>query len=106
MPDIALAAAGSAAVRVHELLPPGRFVLLDLAGDEQLRQTVTPGWGPRVTALTVTRHDHRADLDGVREILIRPDGHIAWATRTPSLPDRRIERHRALTDWAGTPAQG
>ncbi|GFE15685.1 hypothetical protein Sgleb_37320 [Streptomyces glebosus] len=106
MPDIALAAAGSAAVRVHELLPPGRFVLLDLAGDEQLRQTVTPGWGPRVTVLTVTRHDHRADLDGVREILIRPDGHIAWATRAPSLPDRRIERHRALTDWAGTPAQG
>ncbi|MFE7540138.1 FAD-dependent monooxygenase [Streptomyces platensis] len=106
MPDIALTAAGSAAVRVHELLPPGRFVLLDLAGDEQLRRTVTPGWGPRVTALTVTRHDHHADLDGVREILIRPDGHIAWATRAPSLPDRRIERHRALTDWAGTPAQG
>lgn len=106
MPDIALTAAGSAAVRAHELLPPGRFVLLDLAGDEQLRRTVTPGWGPRVTALTVTRHDHRADLDGVREILLRPDGHIAWATRTPALSDRRAERHRALTDWAGTPAQG
>ncbi|MCX4639808.1 FAD-dependent monooxygenase [Streptomyces platensis] len=105
MPDIALTADGSAAIRVHELLPHGRFVLLDLAGDEQLRQTVTPGWGPRVTALTVTHHDHRTDLDGVREILIRPDGHIAWATRTPSLPDRRIERHRALTDWAGTPAR-
>ncbi|MFI1498151.1 FAD-dependent monooxygenase [Streptomyces platensis] len=106
MPDIALTAAGSTAVRVHELLPPGRFVLLDLAGDEQLRQTVTPGWSPRVTALTVTRHDHRADLDGVRELLIRPDGHIAWATRTPALPDRRVERHRALTAWAGAPNQG
>ncbi|MGA5559888.1 FAD-dependent monooxygenase [Streptomyces platensis] len=106
MPDIALTAAGSAAVRAHELLPPGRFVLLDLAGDEQLRQTVTPGRSPRVTALTVTHHAHRPDLDGVREILIRPDGHIAWATRTPALPARRTERHGALNDWAGVPSWG
>ncbi|QIK07500.1 monooxygenase [Streptomyces sp. ID38640] len=105
MPDVALTAAGSAAVRAHELLPRGRFVLLDLAGDEQLRRTVTTGWGQRVTALTVTRHGHRTDLDGVREILIRPDGHIAWATRTPALPARRIERHHALTDWAGRPTR-
>ncbi|MGY4969006.1 FAD-dependent monooxygenase [Streptomyces nigrescens] len=105
MPDVALTAADSTAGRAHELLPPGRFVLLDLAGDEELRRTVTTGWGPRVTALTVTRHEHRTDLDGVREILIRPDGHIAWATRTPALPARRIERHRALTDWAGRPAR-
>ncbi|MFE9143919.1 FAD-dependent monooxygenase [Streptomyces tubercidicus] len=106
MPDIALTAAGSEAVRVYELLPPGRFVLLDLAGDERLRQTVTEGWGSRVTAHTVTHHEQRTDLDGVREILIRPDGHIAWATRTPALPDRRIERHHALTAWAGAPARG
>ncbi len=106
MPDIGLTAPDSAAIRAYELLPPGRFVLLDLAGDDQLRHTVTPGWGPRVTALTVTRHDHHADLDGVREILIRPDGHIAWATRTPALPARRIERHRALTAWAGAAARG
>ncbi|MFG2092916.1 FAD-dependent monooxygenase [Streptomyces sp. NPDC048612] len=106
MPDVGLTAAGSAAVRAHELLPPGRFVLLDLAGDAQLSRTVTTGWGSRVTPCHVTRHDHRTDLDGVREILVRPDGHIAWATRTPALPTRRRERHRALTGWAGTPAQG
>ncbi|MGW8556343.1 FAD-dependent monooxygenase [Streptomyces tubercidicus] len=106
MPDIALTAADSEAVRAYELLPPGRFVLLDLAGDERLRQTVTEGWGSRVTAHTVTRHEHRTDLDGVREILIRPDGHIAWATRTPALLDRRVERHHALTAWAGAPARG
>ncbi|MGY5124017.1 FAD-dependent monooxygenase [Streptomyces nigrescens] len=106
MPDISLTAAGSAAVRAHELLPPGRFVLLDLAGDEQLTRTVTTGWGARVNTFTVTRHDHRTDLDGAREILIRPDGHIAWATRTPELPARRIERHHALTEWTGTPARG
>ncbi|MEU8780795.1 FAD-dependent monooxygenase [Streptomyces sp. NPDC048637] len=106
MPDVGLTAAGSAAVRAHELLLPGRFVLLDLAGDAQLSRTVTAGWGSQVTPFHVTRHDHRTDLDGVREILIRPDGHIAWATRTPALPARRRERHHALTGWAGTPVQG
>ncbi|MFG2826403.1 FAD-dependent monooxygenase [Streptomyces sp. NPDC048434] len=106
MPDIALTATGSAAIRVYELLPPGRFVLLDLAGDEEMRQSVEKAWGTRVTALTVTEHDPRTDLDGVREILVRPDGHIAWATRTTAVQTRRTERVRALTHWAGLPAGG
>ncbi|WP_436318319.1 hypothetical protein [Streptomyces caniferus] len=106
MPDLALAVAGSAAIRVYELLPHGRFVLLDLAGDEEMRRSVQAGWGKRVTPHTVTAHDSRADLDGVREILVRPDGHIAWATRTTDVRARRIERFRALTGWAGLPAGG
>ncbi|MEU8993336.1 FAD-dependent monooxygenase [Streptomyces caniferus] len=106
MPDLALAVAGSAAIRVYELLPHGRFVLLDLAGDEEMRPSVQAGWGKRVTPRTVTAHDSRADLDGVREILVRPDGHIAWATRTTDVRARRIERFRALTGWAGLPAGG
>ncbi len=106
MPDIALTAAGSAAARVYELLPHGRFVLLDLAGDDEMKRAVDTGWGPRVAAFTVTGHDSRSDLDGVREILVRPDGHVAWATRTTDVPARRAERARALAAWAGLPAGG
>ncbi|MFH8573665.1 FAD-dependent monooxygenase [Streptomyces sp. NPDC017993] len=104
MPDVALTAAGSAAVRVYELLPHGRFVLLDLAGDDDaMKRAVDTGWGRRVAAFTVTGHDSRTDLDGVREILVRPDGHVAWATRTTAVQTRRAERAHALTGWAGLP---
>ncbi|MFG2891235.1 FAD-dependent monooxygenase [Streptomyces sp. NPDC048248] len=104
MPDIGLTAAGSAAVRVHELLSHGRFVLLDLAGDDdELKRVVDQGWGRRVAAFTVTGHDSRTDLDGVREILVRPDGHVAWATRTTAVQTRRAERAHALAGWAGLP---
>ncbi|MCZ1008564.1 FAD-dependent monooxygenase [Streptomyces lydicus] len=104
MPDIALTATGAESLRLYELLPHGRFVLLDLAGDQEIRQSVEARWGKRVTALSVTECESRTDLDGVREILVRPDGHIAWATRSTEVQTRRTERFRALTSWAGRPA--
>ncbi|MEU2720946.1 monooxygenase [Streptomyces smyrnaeus] len=97
MPDVGLTAAGSEATRVYELLHPGRFVLLGLAGEP-----VDAGWGSRVEAVTVDKYDERADLDGVTEVLVRPDGHIAWATRTTDGGARIDDRVRALTAWAGT----
>ncbi|TXS39755.1 monooxygenase [Streptomyces sp. uw30] len=103
MPDLGLTAAASEAIRVYELLPQGRFVHLDLAGDPELRAAVA-GWGSRVIAVTVTKRDDHADLEGVTEVLVRPDGHIAWATRTADLAARRDERRAALTAWAGTPS--
>ncbi|MEU6313276.1 monooxygenase [Streptomyces sp. NPDC047014] len=103
MPDIGLTAAGSAAERFYELTVHGRFVLLDLAGDEALPAAVEAGWGGRVTAVTVTGRDHHPDLAGVAEVLVRPDGHIAWASRTADAAARRTERTRALTAWAGMP---
>ncbi|WP_407547628.1 monooxygenase [Streptomyces sp. Pv4-95] len=105
MPDIALTAVGSAAVRFYELLPHGRFVLLGLAGhDDGMARAVDTGWGRRVATFTVTTHDSRTDLDGVQEILVRPDGHVAWATRTTTVQTRRAERAQALARWAGLPA--
>ncbi|WP_206504582.1 monooxygenase [Streptomyces chrestomyceticus] len=105
MPDIGLTAAGSEAVRVYELLPAARYVHLDLAGDApDLGPTVTAGWGSRVTPVTVTARDAHPDLDGVTEILVRPDGHVAWATRTTDARARQAERTEALTTWAGTPS--
>lgn len=99
MPDVTLTAVDSQATRVYDLLHDARFVLLDLAGDPGMRETVHSGWGTRVTAVTVTEHDKHPDLDGVTEILVRPDGHIAWAARTTN-PDAR---QAALHAWAGAP---
>ncbi|MEU9992419.1 monooxygenase [Streptomyces sp. NPDC048045] len=103
MPDIGLTATASKAIRVYELLPQGRFVHLDLAGDPELGAVVA-GWGSRITPVTVTKRDDHAALEGVTEVLVRPDGHIAWATRTADITARRNERRAALTAWAGTPS--
>ncbi|MFD9452413.1 monooxygenase [Streptomyces sp. NPDC059985] len=103
MPDIGLTAAGSSAARVYELTGRGRFVLLDFAGDEALPPAVEAGWSGRVEAVTVTGRDDHPELAGVPEVLVRPDGHVAWASRTGDVAERRAERERALTAWAGTP---
>ncbi|MGW6979285.1 monooxygenase [Streptomyces sp. NPDC054932] len=104
MPDMGLSAAGTEATRVHELLARGRFVLLDLTADANPPQSLAPGWRSRVTGHAVTQHDGHADLHGVTEVLVRPDGHIAWATRATDLGVRGAERTAALTAWAGTPS--
>jgi hypothetical protein len=106
VPDVGLTAAGSEAIRVYELLPRGRFVLLDLAGDANLPQALAPGWRSRVTAHAVTDHDEHADLHDVTQALVRPDGHIAWATRATDADIRSSERTAALAAWAGAPAEG
>lgn len=103
MPDIGLTAAASGAARVYELLHEGRFVHLDLAADPGSGPPVT-GRGSRVTAVAVTERDGHPELEGVTEILVRPDGHIAWATRATDATARRDERHKALDAWAGTPS--
>ncbi|MDA2804764.1 monooxygenase [Nocardiopsis suaedae] len=103
MPDIGLTAAGSQAARVYELLTEGRFVHLDLAGGA-VPEEVSTGRGARVAAVAATKREEHADLEGVKEVLVRPDGHIAWATRTADTEARRGERHAALAEWAGVPS--
>ncbi|MGH4031266.1 monooxygenase [Actinomycetota bacterium Odt1-20B] len=120
MPDVALAAtvgavgaegeegaSGAAEVeaagRVYDLLHEGCFVLLGLDGGSGVREAER--WAPRVRPVRVARHDAHPALEGVAEVLIRPDGHVAWATRSQDGPTRREERTRALTAWAGSPAK-
>ncbi|NEB60913.1 monooxygenase [Streptomyces diastaticus] len=102
VPDVGLTAAGSAATRVYELLTQGRFVLLALTKDPSPGKAVDTDRASRVTAVSVDTYDEHADLDGVTEVLVRPDGHVAWATRTADHATRRDERVQALTAWAGT----
>ncbi|MGW8380998.1 FAD-dependent monooxygenase [Streptomyces sp. ODS28] len=81
-PDLALRTG-----RLYEALRGGHFVLVTPAG------AAVPKPGAAV------RH---AELrEGARHtLLIRPDGHIAWAW-TGSQPDR-TELERALVEWTGT----
>ncbi len=108
MPDVSLVTSAAEPTRVYELLHGGRFVLLNLDGDDESRRRT--GDGParagHIRALTARPHDVHPDLDGVREVLIRPDGHVAWATRTTDAYMRQAERTQALSAWtsSGPPA--
>ncbi|MCX4821420.1 monooxygenase [Streptomyces sp. NBC_01142] len=105
MPDVGLTVADSEAERVHELLVRGRFLLLDLTGSIPRSPAPALGQNSHLTAHTVLRHDEHADLNGVTEILVRPDGHIAWATRTSDAHTLVSQRTTALATWTGATAE-
>ncbi|GAA1573184.1 FAD-dependent monooxygenase [Actinomadura kijaniata] len=93
-PDIPLMGEPS---RLHEALRGGRFVLVVAANDPAVTYLATKRWADRV---------HCASADGATRTsaLVRPDGHIAWAT-DETAPDRRATQIRdALTMWCGPPA--
>jgi 2-polyprenyl-6-methoxyphenol hydroxylase-like FAD-dependent oxidoreductase len=95
MPDIALNSHAS----VYELLRGGSFVLLTLTGAGPATSEVAR-WGDRVAVAATSAGSHPA-LAGVTEILVRPDGHVAWLSRDDQPAS---ERTNALTAWAGRPA--
>ncbi|MFJ6615785.1 FAD-dependent monooxygenase [Streptomyces sp. NPDC091289] len=74
------------------LLHPGRGVLLDLADDAAVRRTAE-AWAPHVDIVTATSEDER--LAGAAAVLLRPDGHVAWAS-----PDGG-DLTEALRTWFG-----
>ncbi|WP_165495150.1 FAD-dependent monooxygenase [Actinomadura roseirufa] len=83
-----------------ELLHRGRGVLLDLSGDPALRDLASP-WSDRVDIVTARPHGLDPDdpLAGTDAVLIRPDGHVAWAA-----PDAASAGPvPALRRWAGAP---
>ncbi|MGW0484120.1 FAD-dependent monooxygenase [Nonomuraea sp. NPDC003214] len=83
---------------VAELMRPARPVLLDLAGRRDLRETAGD-WQPRVGVHTAKTGDRPADA-----LLIRPDGHIAWAATVDEPEDSAAPSLReALSAWFGTP---
>lgn len=92
-PDLHLAAdGGPGPVRLYEALRGGRFVLV-VPGDEgadtggrEDRVTVVHWAGGRRTAL-----------------LVRPDGHVAWASDETGPAVRAAALSEALTRWTGTP---
>jgi 2-polyprenyl-6-methoxyphenol hydroxylase-like FAD-dependent oxidoreductase len=81
--------------RLGEHLQDGRALLLDLADNAGLRATAK-GWAGRVTTLTA-KCDSEPALTGV---LIRPDGHLAWAREDGATTGLEA----ALRRWFGEPA--
>ncbi|MFC9893641.1 FAD-dependent monooxygenase [Nocardia sp. NPDC127579] len=95
VPDLALRTE-TGATTVAALLPSGRPILLDLADRPELR-AVAAAWADRVDIHTGKAADHPADA-----LLIRPDGHIAWAA---AIDEPAADTLRAaLTSWFGSPA--
>nr|UPN68079.1 putative FAD-dependent monooxygenase [Saccharothrix sp.] len=76
-----------------ELLRRGRGVLLDLADNAVLRRRAAP-WADRIDVVTATAAD---DLPGgTTAVLVRPDGHVAWAA-----PGSHHDLPTALDRWFG-----
>ena len=102
MPDLDLHTGGGA-TRVFELLHDARPVLLNLGAPGRFD---LPPWADRVRVVDA-RHDGGWELPVIGEVepakavLIRPDGHVAWAGDGP---DGGLSR--ALATWfgPGTPA--
>ncbi|MGE2734107.1 FAD-dependent monooxygenase [Mycolicibacterium vaccae] len=103
MPDLQLSTAGGT-VRVYELLHDARAVLLDLGAPGGVDLT---GWHDRVQRVPA-RCDPTWELPVVGEVpapsavLIRPDGHVAWAAPRDTAVDGALEE--ALLRWFGAPA--
>jgi bifunctional hydroxylase/dehydrase len=79
------------------LLRMARGVLLDLAGGPAVR-AAGARWAGRIEV--VAGRPAGADLDGVDAVLLRPDGHVAWAAPSAGGPDLET----ALARWFGAPA--
>jgi 2-polyprenyl-6-methoxyphenol hydroxylase-like FAD-dependent oxidoreductase len=95
LPDLPLdAAAGPTST--SRVLHPGRGVLLDLSGGALPADLVTD-WADRVDVHHAVPHEQIA----AAALLLRPDGHVAWAA-VPGAADVEDLR-RALTAWFGTP---
>ncbi|MGW6621254.1 FAD-dependent monooxygenase [Nocardia sp. NPDC055002] len=81
---------------VAEIMRAARPVFLDLADRADLREIVGE-WAQRVDIHRAKTGDRPADA-----LLIRPDGHIAWAATIDEAPDTAAAGLRAaLTRWFG-----
>lgn len=82
----------------YELLHKGRGLLLDLHDSPGLRE-IAARWSDRIDVVTAARHDPAAPA---ANLLVRPDGYIAWG-EAGSSADGLAD---ALTRWFGRPLQG
>ena len=86
---------------VAELLHTARPVLLDLAERSELRESARP-WQHRIDIRTAKTEDRPADA-----LLIRPDGHVAWAATIDESAGAAAEGlAAALSRWLGSHGDG
>ncbi len=96
--------------RVHALLHAARPVLLDLRGSDGVAAAAAD-WADRVDLVEARAEDDHWRVPALGEIpapaalLVRPDGHVAWAAAPGAAPDTAALR-TALTTWFGPARQG
>lgn len=91
VPDRPLVSGPHGAARLYELFRDGRFVLL---GPDGSSTGAVDGWVDRVRTAVPAAGPGRGCPPFV---LVRPDGHVAWAGRTTT------ELPAALRRWCGAP---
>ncbi|KAG8158478.1 hypothetical protein KVR01_011600 [Diaporthe batatas] len=99
-PDFELGLAGGTR-RLGELMRSGRGLLVDLGhedvnGPELANLAQDEAWFPRIDYIGASAKD---DL-GIRALLVRPDGVVAWAAGKNAL--ELDEAKKALSRWFGT----
>jgi 2-polyprenyl-6-methoxyphenol hydroxylase-like FAD-dependent oxidoreductase len=112
-PDLTIR--GAPAKTIFALLPPAKFVLLNLPATTPSTATATTpstvttpgtatiagtapvpaGYADRLNIVTAELAEDHPTWTGLRSVLIRPDGYVAWATRTDATPP--------LATWLGPP---
>jgi 2-polyprenyl-6-methoxyphenol hydroxylase-like FAD-dependent oxidoreductase len=80
--------------RVAELMHPARGVLLDLTADSAVAEAAAPDRASLVTVITARCLTEAP----AAALLIRPDGHVAWAAG-PGTPDPAAGVNKALRTW-------
>jgi FADH2 O2-dependent halogenase len=93
VPHIELATAGGP-TSTTALLRSGRAVLLDLSGDPKRRAKlagIEAGWAGRVDLVAAEPAPGTA-LGGAKTVLLRPDGHVAWAAARATDPTPAVKR--------------
>ncbi|REF00704.1 FAD-dependent oxidoreductase [Thermomonospora umbrina] len=95
-PDLELLTA-TGTVRIGELLREHAFVLVDLTDGNTYRDLGhDPALVGVVTGVPVLPP---AELAGVRSLLVRPDGYVAWADDQEPVPDSATT---AINNWIST----
>jgi hypothetical protein len=92
VPDLELK--GAPAPTIFALLPPAKFILLNLAPAAPAA-SIPAGYADRLTVVTAELAEDHPAWTGLRAVLIRPDGYLAWATRAADPPP--------LATWLGAP---
>lgn len=98
VPDTSIVTAAGAR-RLPELLRAARGVLVLFSKRDDLHE-LTAGWSGRVDVVGGTS---APGDEGIDALLVRPDGHVAWAASRPAGAEARAGLSRALVRWFGEP---
>jgi len=77
--DVPLSLADGGQRRLYAGLHSGRWLWLHSKGGPRVPLQGTPDWTPRMETLEIDAPQAEGPLHGVGGLLVRPDGHVAWA---------------------------